>query len=723
MSLKSDVMLKDYQKEAIDKVVNKNGNLLISHPVGSGKTLTGIAAFEALKTSGKANRALIVTPASLRNNFGYNGIKKFTTDDFVIYGTKQEIGKPKMVNIDYTYKPPTYGIVSYDLFRKNPEKFIKQHNADTVIFDEIHKIKNDTSLTYEQLKQSRPLYKNFIGLTGSVVSNTPADIVPLVDTMTNGNHILGNKLSFENRFIVDTREGKHLKHPERVSVLLSPYVHHITMNDVVSTAAVPEKVINEINVPMSPYQTKLYRFIINDLDPVTKAKLKMNVGKLSNADLKTIFTKLIKARQVSNSIAAFDKNISLEESAIQTPKIKQAIDDIQKHLNTVSDAQIVVHSNLLVGGLDVIEAGLKAKGIPYEKFIGVGNIGITDAKRQEAVNKFNSGQVKVLLISAAGGEGLNLPNTTLFINLDGHYNPEKIFQAEARGIRSGGLAHRPLNDRKVLVNRYKSVLPVNKTEFIYDTYQALNPSLYLDRFIRGEDIFINPFKRIKGSDEIMYEIAKRKDVLNKQLTGGFKKTAKLAPGVYSDSKILGDYFVKFEPELNTGNYTDQWIDEKQEHPYINKLRNFYTEAAKPNGVVNILPNKKNTMILTPTYTTGMTGKNVFLQKLKGLSIPLGASMLTAGVLYKLNLHNYKKFFPELPTAEKKWRSFRKTIPLLLLPSFAMYSTIKDSIKPHFLITRAKAKKRLKFTDLELLKLLRGQAVTKETIKDDTHYIV
>ena len=43
--------------------------------------------------------------------------------------------------------------------------------------------------------------------------------------------------------------------------------------------------------------------------------------------------------------------------------------------------------------------------------------------------------------------------------VDGHFNPEVIQQAEARGRRAGGLAHRPPERRFVAVKRYKSVMP------------------------------------------------------------------------------------------------------------------------------------------------------------------------------------------------------------------------------------------------------------------------
>ena len=480
MGLNSDVHLKPYQEDAVNKIVAREGNLIFSHPVGSGKTLTAIAAFDRLKQLGKANRALVVVPSSLRDNFAKNGLEKFTNYKYSIYGTKAETAQSKFTDIDGPPVKSTFGIVSYDMFRKEPEKYITKHNADTVIFDELHKIKNNYSITYEKLKESRPLYRNFIGLTGSIISNTPADVVPLIDALTNGNHRLGTKAAFERRFIGEKGGQKFITNPIVVRSMVGPYVHHLNTDVTESEAGlVPKKIVNEIEVPMSSYQTDLYRYVWNNLDPLTQLKMKSNIGKLSKADTLAVFNKLMLARQVSNSIGAVDKNLSLLDSAQQTPKIQRILSDIQDHIKNTPDAQIVVYSNFLDAGVNVVEAGLKDLGIPYTKFLGTGNAGMSDSNRQQAIAEYNSGKVKVLLASSAGGEGLNLPNTTLFLSLDGHYNPEKISQAEARGIRLGGLAHRKPEDRIVAVNRYISTIPRRKTEVLYNTIKAFSPQTYV----------------------------------------------------------------------------------------------------------------------------------------------------------------------------------------------------------------------------------------------------
>ena len=169
--LLSSVKLQPHQEDAVNAVERANGSIILAHPTGSGKTVTSIAAFERLKSLGKANKALVVTPASLRTNFVDNGINKFTNDKAFIYGNKTEAtsrySDKKNIDDVTPSKSPTYGIVSYEMFTKDPEKHIKNHGADTVIFDELHRVRNDKTKTYKELSKSRNLYNNVIGLTAS----------------------------------------------------------------------------------------------------------------------------------------------------------------------------------------------------------------------------------------------------------------------------------------------------------------------------------------------------------------------------------------------------------------------------------------------------------------------------------------------------------------------------------------------------------------------------
>jgi hypothetical protein len=696
MALKQEFSLRDHQISAGDAALKRDGNIIFSHPVGSGKTLTSISAFEKLKDAGKAKRALVVTPASLRTNYGENGVTKFTNSKYRIYGNKQEISSDKTGLFSEPSKTGAeYGIVSYELFRADPKKYIEGHNADTVIFDEIHRIKNDESGTFKALKESRSSFRNFIGMTGSIASNTPSDVVPLIDAMTNGNHRLGTKASFENRYVSSDKDGnKTLVNKILVRSLLAPYVHHVTEDQVTSGSSLkpPRKEINEILVPMTQEHAEYYRYIINELDPVTKAKLAYGVGKIGKAQLDGLFSKLLKSRQVANSISTINPNMSLEESAEKSTKVKRLLDDVESHLKEVPDAQVVIHSELIKGGLDVIEAGLKARGIEYGKFIGKGNDGVTEKSRQQDVTDYNSGKSKVIILSAAGGEGLDLPNTTLVASLDGHWNPEKINQVEARGVRMGGLSHREEKDRKVIINRYISKLPIAKMDLLKNVYQNLNPERAIGRVLEGEKAFFNPIKNIPTVDQLMYQVAKQKAQGNDELKNMFNKTA--AYSFESDKDVLINYLNKYQDKLMTGDYQDKWIDEVDENKYLNQLRRYYTKA-KGRDVIRVAP--KDYDKYRKSSRLGVAAKNFgiavstatpIIALTSGRGMPLPIRLGVAGIA-------------------------GATIGLL---------AAHGGDKPHVTTAKTEAGKMLKLKDEELLKVLRGEAVSKEQVKKTDLFI-
>ena len=118
---------------------------------------------------------------------------------------------------------------------------------------------------------------------------------------------------------------------------------------------------------------------------------------------------------------------------------------------------------------------------------------MTEESRQQAVTDYTGGKKKVIIITGAGAEGLSLGNTTMVQLADGHYNPERMRQAEARGVRAGGLSHRKADKRKVQVKQYVSTIP------------------------RGffSKLFLRPPEKSVG--QFVYSTAAKKERVNKQL--------------------------------------------------------------------------------------------------------------------------------------------------------------------------------------------------------------
>jgi len=119
------------------------------------------------------------------------------------------------------------------------------------------------------------------------------------------------------------------------------------------------------------------------------------------------------------------------------------------------------------------------------------------------VRDYNEGRLKTLLLSPAGGEGLDLKGTKHMGILEPSWNPEKIKQAIGRAARYKSHDHLPLPERNVRVVNYQST-----------------PRLGV--IGKGMRIFNKKYNPL-GVDEYIAARAAEKDALNTQFLSALKK--------------------------------------------------------------------------------------------------------------------------------------------------------------------------------------------------------
>jgi superfamily II DNA/RNA helicase len=563
--------------------------------------------------------------------------------------------------------------------------------------------------------------------------------------MTNGNHKLGTKDNFERRFMDES--GQKLRNTTIMRILLNPYIHHV---EPTPALAAPKKVTEVVKIDMSPEQQELYQFVMDKMDPVTAVKFRFGSSKLKTNEVQNIFNKMTQARQVANAIHTINQSVSLSDSAVRSPKIKHALDDVQEHLKETPDGQAIMYSNMIHGGVDVTSQGLKDRGIPFGVFIGKGQPGSTEKSRQQAVLDYKSGKTKVLLISSAGGEGLDLGNTTFVATLDGHFNPEKTLQAEARGIRSGGQAARAPEKRQVIVRRYVTSIPRSYSQTGMNILGLTSPFAALERMQKGAPVLYNPFKKERSPDEWAYEVAENKAKRNTQLKSFLDKhgsaepecledvldelekllEAQSEPGslpavkiaamserektkehrlaaqripfqpnklVKSDVHIMDSYLKKFGPELETALDIEVPLkkeeDRIEEQKHINALRKYYVEAAKGMGI-----------------KPGASDKDVYkdVALIAALSGPVvGVSAAVGPIMFsKTPAERALKTLAAAAGGAALIGGF--SIPLLWTPRFTTPKT--------------KAKRMSRLSDNELRQVLRGLQVEQKEEKVSKYYI-
>lgn len=460
-----------YQRPAVEKFV-RNGTLVLVHPTGSGKTFTSIAAMERAKEEGKAGKALIVVPTSLRENFA-SAVRKFTDSSVQVFGNEDE-----KRNLGYSTtespKDTTYNVIGYERFRMDPVGVLNATGADTMIFDEYHRLRNDDTQTYQAAYSVRPYFRNFIGMTATPMANKVSELSPLIALATMSKHPLSDPNYLQDRYspIIGVQKGFFGGRKKvRGIVNLDDFRNEVgELVDYISPEQVqqnfPEKRVEFVDVEMSPLQKRLYQYAMGNVPPDVRRKI-MEGLPVSGKEAQSIFKMIHEARAVSNSVGALNKYIDARASSRLTPKVKKLLDDTESHLEEVPDAQIVIYSNDVKNGLNTIAAGLEDRGIDYGLFLGKGRDfrghKVTEESRQGDADKFRKGKLKVLLLSSAGAAGVDLPNGTMFQALEGHFNPIQVEQPEGRIRRAKGLSHRPLEDRYVIIRRYRSVIPEKRS--------------------------------------------------------------------------------------------------------------------------------------------------------------------------------------------------------------------------------------------------------------------
>lgn len=446
-------------KTKFTKSTKAGGGLIADHDTGTGKTMTSIIA------ANETGRPLVaIVPAALRANYR----KELKASGYE--GDATVISYQEALNMS-----------------KDPE-FKKKVKQSVVVYDEAHRMGRSESEA-SKLPQKLKSHKNLL-LTGTLIRNHPTEMIPLLRAVMSDKSLNSTK-AFKEEFLQEEEIRPGLlgrlkgakpgmketpKNADKFRKMVSAAIdsHRRTEEHM------PGVTEEDVNIPMSSAQGRAYDAITKG-NPGLAYKLRNGIppGKSDFAKYRAFLTGL---RQVSNTPDEF----ATKTTAKDAPKITAAADTVAKHIAENPKYRGYSYSNYIKSGLLPMQAELKARGIKSEIFDGKMN----DKERKALVEKYNKGKVQHLLISSAGGEGLDLKGTRLIQILEPHWNNAKIHQVTARGIRYKSHAHLPKEDRNVHVQRYFSEKPQHP----------------IHKFLR--------MKKERSADQAVHEIAAQKDKLN-----------------------------------------------------------------------------------------------------------------------------------------------------------------------------------------------------------------
>jgi hypothetical protein len=216
-----------------------------------------------------------------------------------------------------------------------------------------------------------------------------------------------------------------------------------------STTDFPTRTDETISVPMARQQKKIYDAVIGAAPKWVQESVAKGLPP-RKADMAQLNRFLQGARQVSNSTGPYQTG-----GTVYHPKIDRAVQELQGLLEKNPEAKALVYSNYLDAGINPYKAQLDKLKIPYGEFTGE----ISREKRDQLVRDYNDNKLKALLLSRAGGEGLDLKGTRMIQLLEPHWNEEALKQVIGRGIRYQSHSHLPEDQRTVRAQRFLSENP------------------------------------------------------------------------------------------------------------------------------------------------------------------------------------------------------------------------------------------------------------------------
>lgn len=414
------IKLQPHQKLPSAFILNPiNRGLLLFFSVGVGKSIASIAMAKCLLTKYPNKHVVVLTPASLVTNYT-NELKKVYPDIKDIIDKIKVHSYVKFINHLKTHEQAGYNTI--------------------IIIDEAQNFLSPASIRYQKLfNYSKTAYKVIL-LSATPVRNNIGEI--------------SNELSLLNGYkISKTLIEKINDIPDeklRLENLKKFLGCKIMFYEKPKAGNFPERIDHTVELVMGKDYYQTYFKIQQDI------KTELHTTFNTTENLKAFLNGVRKA-----------SNIVLND--IGSPKVKWVINKIKKDLEF--DKKVLVYSNFLGAGIDLIRKELDDLNIGYSLVIGK----LTQKQKEENIKRYNEGKVKIIIISSSGAEGLNLKATRSVIIMERTWNDSKIQQIVGRAIRLNSHSSLQLNQRKVDVYHLILVKPLikNKGDYLDSADQIL----------------------------------------------------------------------------------------------------------------------------------------------------------------------------------------------------------------------------------------------------------
>jgi SNF2 family DNA or RNA helicase len=478
--------------------------------MGLGKTITATTALLELIKQKKAFRALIVAPNAVIEQWREELVKKFNLTPTLVTSRSQLNERSAL------YDAPLV-ILNYELLRTDAE-LILQKNFDSVILDEVTRVKNWDTQTSEAVKKL--IVRNVIALTGTPLENHLGELYNIVNIVKPGFFGRYNedflrtytmKLSGQgwqaSRPVVNPDTLPELRRElrcisiRRTKAQVLKQLPPLTLQYVYTEPARNQKMIYDI-LEESLSETILDEYAYSKGDnegpnPFTANRMRLyTLLREACADISMI-AGYLRRKQRENTKDA----IMIRESSIFR-RLIQIVSKLEPE-----NAKLVELKELVK---DLVEQGHKL--VIFSQFVPIinlvqdelGNEGITtlvyhgqlaeDVRIQHLRDFTERPEFRVLASTDAGQFGLNLQVADVVINYDLPWNPARLQQRIARLHRIGQV------NKVLAVNFVVKGTVEEHVRDILERKRTLFKEVTVSEMTQSEDLTLDELREVFGFD-------------------------------------------------------------------------------------------------------------------------------------------------------------------------------------------------------------------------------
>jgi len=505
-----NVTLYPFQRKAVEFILRNDGRACLFDEMGLGKTISATTALLELLKHRKASRAMIVAPNAVIDQWREELVEKFNLRPTIVTSkrTLRERG---------TLYDDSLVVVNYELLRTDAE-MIMQKGYDTLVLDEVTRVKNLDTQTSEAVKKL--IVRNVIALTGTPLENHLGELYNIVNIVRPGffgryhEDFLSRytlKLSGQgwssSRPVINPetlpllRKELRLVSIRRTKAQVLRQLPSLTMQYVYTEPAKNQRMIYDIlQEGLSETVLEEYAFSTGEQEgpnPFTSNRIRLyTLLREACADISMI-AGYLRRKQRESSLDAQSLRDSpifrnllravarLEPENAKLVELKELVEDL-----TEQSHKIVIFSQF-VPVVNLIQDELEGKGISTLVYHGQ----LSNEERNANLKKFTTqAEYRVLASTDAGQFGLNLQAADVVVNYDLPWNPARLLQRIAR-------LHRIGQTNKVLAVNF--VVKGTIEEHVRDVLERkrkLFRDVTVSDITESEDLTLDELREIFGFD-------------------------------------------------------------------------------------------------------------------------------------------------------------------------------------------------------------------------------